>query len=316
MLFAGIDLGGTNMKAGLFSPQGVLLGEASRPTDASRGAQAVCMDMADIVRELVQRTGRRMEEVAGIGVGCPGTVEADTGIILYSNNLAWENYPLGARLAAQTGCRVTVGNDANVAALGEAAAGCGKNAHSLVVLTLGTGVGSGVVIGGRVLTGYTGAACEIGHMAIQDGGALCTCGRRGCLEAYASATALLRMTRDAMREHPESSLCRMGEITGKTAFDAAQAGDAAAQRVVEQYIHFLAVGVANVVNIFFPEVIGFSGGVANQGEALLAPLRREVEAMTFGNRFASKKTRLTVCTLGYRAGLIGAGTLAIQAQNA
>ena len=123
------------------------------------------------------------------------------------------------------------------------------------------------------------------------------------------------MTRDAMREHPESSLCRMGEITGKTAFDAAQAGDAAAQRVVEQYIHFLAVGVANVVNIFFPEVIGFSGGVANQGEALLAPLRREVEAMTFGNRFVSKKTRLTVCTLGYRAGLIGAGTLAIQAQN-
>ena len=204
----------------------------------------------------------------------------------------------------------------HAAALGEALAGCAKGAESAVIITLGTGVGGGVVLGGKLLTGYTGAAAEPGHMVILDtpDAPRCTCGRPGCLESLASATALIRMTKEAMAAHPESTLhglaVQSGGVNGRTAFDAAAQGDAAGKAVVEQYIHYLAVGVANMINIFFPEVIGLSGGVANQGENLLAPLRAAVGPMVFGNAYAQKHTRITTCTLGYRAGVIGAALLA------
>ena len=207
-----------------------------------------------------------------------------------------------------------------VAALGEALAGCAKGAESAVILTLGTGVGGGVVLQGKLLTGYTGVASEPGHMVIMDSldAPRCTCGRCGCFESLASATALIRMTAEACRAHPQSLLHtlapREDTITGRTAFDAAIQGDIAAQEVVKHYIHYLAGGVANLINIFFPEVIGLSGGVANQGEALLRPLRVAVEPMVFGNAFAQKHTRITTCTLGYRAGVIGAALLAKQKQ--
>ena len=218
----------------------------------------------------------------------------------------------------KVGLPVVIGNDANVAALGEALAGCGRNAESTIVVTLGTGVGAGVVLGGKLLTGYTGAASEAGHMVILDtpDAPRCTCGRPGCFESLASATALIRMTRDARRAHPESALNTLAsaeaDVTGRTAFDAAAQGDAAGQAVVNKYIHYLAVGVANLINIFFPEVIGLSGGVANQGENLLRPLRAAVEPMVFGHEFAQKHTRITTCTLGYHAGVIGAALLAKQ----
>ena len=223
-------------------------------------------------------------------------------------------------LQSRIGLPVYIGNDANVAALGEALAGCAKGAESAVILTLGTGVGGGVVLQGKLLTGYTGVASEPGHMVIMDSldAPHCTCGRQGCFESLASATALIRMTEEAYRTHPQSLLHtlapRENTITGRTAFDAAIQGDIAAQEVVEHYIHYLAVGVANLINIFFPEVIGLSGGVANQGEALLRPLRVAVEPMVFGNAFAQKHTKITTCTLGYRAGVIGAALLAKQKQ--
>ena len=187
-----------------------------------------------------------------------------------------------------------------------------------MILTLGTGVGAGVVLGGKLLTGYTGAAAEAGHMVIADtpDAPLCTCGRRGCLESLASATALIRMTRAARRTHPESLLNTLApteaDVNGRTVFDAAAQGDAAAKAVADDYIHHLAVGVANLINIFFPEVIGLSGGVANQGENLLKPLRAAAAPMVFGSAFAKKHTRITTCTLGYRAGVIGAALLAKQ----
>jgi len=204
--------------------------------------------------------------------------------------------------------------------LGEALAGCAKGAESAVIVTLGTGIGGGVVLQGKLLTGYTGVASEPGHMVIMDSldAPRCTCGRCGCFESLASATALIRMTAETYRAHPQSLLHtlapREDAITGRTAFDAAVQGDIAAQEVVEHYIHYLAVGVANLINIFFPEVIGLSGGVANQGEALLKPLRAAVEPMVFGNAFAQKHTRITTCTLGYHAGVIGAALLAKQKQ--
>ena len=311
MYYLGVDLGGTNIKAALVDADGAIVKEASTPTRLPRPAEAVCDDIAALCNQLAQG-----QQAAGIGVGCPGTV--DGGIVRYSNNLDWHDFAMADYLKAKTVLPVCIGNDANVAALGEALAGCGRNAESTVVVTLGTGVGAGVVLGGQLLTGYTGAASEAGHMVILDtpNAPLCTCGRPGCFEALASATALIRMTRDARRTHPESALNTLApteaDVTGRTAFDAAAQGDAAAQAVVDTYIHYLAVGVANLINIFFPEVIGLSGGVANQGEKLLKPLRAAVEPMTFGHNFAKKHTRITTCTLGYRAGVIGAALLAKQ----
>lgn len=309
--YLGVDLGGTNIKAALVTADGEILKEASAPTNLPRTAESVCNDIAALCLQLAAG-----EQVAAIGVGCPGTV--DDGVVLYSNNLDWHDFEMADYLYNKVGLPVVIGNDANVAALGEALAGCGRNAESTIVVTLGTGVGAGVVLGGKLLTGYTGAASEAGHMVILDtpDAPRCTCGRPGCFESLASATALIRMTRDARRAHPESALNTLAsaeaDVTGRTAFDAAAQGDAAGQAVVNKYIHYLAVGVANLINIFFPEVIGLSGGVANQGENLLRPLRAAVEPMVFGHKFAQKHTRITTCTLGYHAGVIGAALLAKQ----
>ena len=313
MYYLGVDLGGTNIKAALVTESGEIVKEASTPTNLPRTGEEICDDIAALCGQLAQG-----EQVVGIGIGCPGTV--DHGVVLYSNNLDWHDFAMADYLKAKTGMQVYIGNDANVAALGEALAGCAKGAESAVIVTLGTGVGGGVVLGGRLLTGYTGAAAEPGHTVILDtpDAPLCTCGRRGCFESFASATALIRMTKEARAAHPESLLNTLAltenAVTGRTAFDAATKGDAAAQEVVDRYTRYLAVGVANLINIFFPEVIGLSGGVANQGENLLAPLRAAVEPMVFGNAFAKKHTRITTCTLGYRAGVIGAALLAKQGE--
>lgn len=316
MLTIGIDLGGTNIKAALVDGGGRVLRQESCPTALPRPAEAICEDVVRLCKQLI---GGADGPVAGIGVGCPGTVDPETGVVLYANNLGWKQFPMGDFLAERLGLPVIMGNDANVAAFGEAMAGCAKDAQSAVILTLGTGVGGGVVLDGRLLTGYTGGASELGHMMIEKDGEPCTCGCRGCLESYASATALIRHTKRAMAAHPESrmnAIAKPEEVTGRTAFDAAAQGDAAARQVVEEYIQYLAVGIASLINIFFPEIIGLSGGVANQGEALLAPLRRAVEPMIYGHEFTQKKTRIVCCTLGYQAGLVGAALLAKQAVEA
>ena len=306
-LYLGVDLGGTNIKAALVDAEGNILKESSVPTNLPRPAEAVCDDIAALCTALADGV-----RVHGIGVGCPGTV--DGGVVRYSNNLNWHDFAMADYLQGKTGLPVRLANDANAAALGEALAGCAKGAESAVIVTLGTGVGGGVVLNGKLLTGYTGAASEPGHTVICDtpNAPLCTCGRRGCFEAYASATALIRMTRQAMDAHPESALHTVaanGTVNGRTAFDAAELGDAAAKQVVDDYIHYLAVGIANLINMFFPQVIGLSGGVANQGENLLRPLRAAVQPMIFGDKYAKKHTALTTCTLGYRAGVIGAALL-------
>ena len=219
MYYLGVDLGGTNIKAALVDADGAIIKEASTPTKLPRPAEAVCDDIAALCNQLAQG-----QQVAGIGVGCPGTV--DGGLVRYSNNLDWHDFAMGDYLRAKTGLPVALANDANAAALGEALAGCAKGAESAVIITLGTGVGGGVVLGGKLLTGYTGAAAEPGHMVILDtpDAPRCTCGRPGCLESLASATALIRMTKEAMAAHPESALhgiaAQSGGVNGRTAFDA------------------------------------------------------------------------------------------------
>ena len=315
MLYLGVDLGGTNIKAALCDGSGQILREASCPTNLPRSAESVCDAIAKLCLGLMRQAGCGAGDVGGLGVGCPGTVDAKTGMVLYSNNLGWRSFAMGEYLQSKISLPVTLANDANAAGYGEALAGCAKNAESAVILTLGTGVGGGVVLGGRLLTGYTGAAAEPGHMVINDASdaPLCTCGRRGCLEAYASATALIRMTKEAMATNPASvmhTLAAKNGVDGRTAFDAKAAGDAAGKAVVAQYVHYLALGVANLINVFFPQIVGLSGGVANQGEVLLNPLRAEVAPLVFGHAFAPKQTEIICCTLGYRAGVIGAALLA------
>ena len=262
MIYLGVDLGGTNIKAALVDENGQILQEGSRPTNLPRPAEAVCDDIAALCRELMAEKNMTAADVACVGVGCPGTVDDTTGMVLYSNNLDWADFPMGEYLHKALDLPVRLANDANAAALGEAIAGCAAGAQSAVIITLGTGVGGGVVLDGKLLTGYTGAAAEPGHMVI-DGrpdAPLSTCGRHGCFEAFASATALIRQTRLAMEQHPESGLWKLAptleEVTGRTVFDARDAGDAVAAQVVDAYIGYLAEGVANLINIFFPQVVG------------------------------------------------------------
>ena len=309
MNYLGIDLGGTNIKGGVVNEAGEILREASRPTHVENGPDAIADGIAALIKELEQG-----ETFGGVGLGCPGTVDDESGEVVCAFNLNLIHYDLRGAIKARTGYAIRLGNDANVAALAEATVGAGRGAHSTIVITLGTGVGCGVVLEGKMLTGYTGAASELGHMVIAEGGAQCTCGRRGCFEAYASATALIRMTRDAMAKDPDSAMHAVakenGAVDGRTAFTAAEHGDAAAAGVVHEYVKYLASGVTNVVNIFFPEIVAFSGGVANQGEALLRPLREEVRRQEFGGAYVKRHAKLVQCTLGYQSGIIGAALLA------
>jgi len=314
MRYLGIDLGGTNIKGAVVDGAGHILREAARPTHAARGAERVADEIAALIAALSD--GERFD---GVGLGCPGTVDDASGVIRYSANLDWRSFDLRAALRARTGYDVRLANDANAAALAEALVGAAAGAQSAVILTLGTGVGGGVVIEGKLLVGYTGAASELGHMVIVPDGEPCPCGRRGCFERYASATALTRMTREAMAAHPESLMhavaAELGAVDGRVPFTAAARGDAAGEAVVAQYVRYLAIGVANVVNIFFPEVVALSGGVAEQGEALLAPLRAQVSAWEYGAPYAAKHPRIVRCTLGYRAGVIGAALLCRDKTN-
>ena len=307
--YIGIDLGGTNIKGAVVNEQGEIIRQSACPTHAEQGVEAVTATIADMIRDLAKG-----EDIAGVGLGCPGIVDDKCGTVVYACNLGWINYDVRSALKKLTGFSVRLVNDANAAALAEVVAGAAKGAESAVVVTLGTGVGGGVVIGGRLLTGYTGAASELGHMTIVADGEPCACGRKGCFEAYASATALIRMTDEAMLAHPESAMhqiaAELGGVDGRTAFAAQQAGDSVGDAVVRQYIRYLSIGIANIVNIFFPEVVALSGGVANQGENLLAPLRREVSQQEYGAAYTAKHPRLVCCTLGNTAGMIGAAMFA------
>lgn len=306
--YIGVDLGGTNIKGALVNENGEIVKQNTCPTHVEQGVEAVTENIADMIRDLAKDA-----TVDGVGLGCPGTVDDKAGKVVYACNIGWVDYNVRSALKDLTGYDVRLVNDANAAALAEAVVGAAKGAESAVVVTLGTGVGGGVVIGGKLLTGYTGAASELGHMVIVADGEECACGRKGCFEAYSSATALIRMTNAAMAKHPESAMHQIAAeqgVDGRTAFTAQQMGDAAGDEVVKQYVHYLSIGIANIVNIFFPEAIALSGGVANQGENLLVPLREKVGQQEYGAAYTAKHPRIVCCTLGNTAGMIGAAMFA------
>ena len=310
--YIGVDLGGTSIKAGIVDEACRILAQSDCPTALPRPAEAVCDDLLKACAAILKQEGLGWTDITGIGIGCPGTVNPRSGIVEYSNNLNWREFPMRDYLQSRTGRPVRMGNDANVAALGEVYAGSARGAQSAVILTLGTGVGSGVVLNAQIWSGHRYGAAEFGHMVIEQGGRLCTCGRRGCLEAYASATALIAFTKEAIGRTPESLMgaiaAETGKIDGRTAFEAMRRGDAAAGEVVDAYIDYLACGVANIINILQPEIISLGGGISREGDALLIPLREKAYAQAFGGCDAGV-TRIEACTLGNQAGMIGAAML-------
>lgn len=313
MYYVGIDLGGTNIKTGLVSEDGRILEKVSRKTFADRDADLIVADMAATVEEVCRKAGVPLEEVHSVGVGTPGACVFETGEVVYANNLPFTHLMLGPKLEALLKKPAFISNDANCAAYGEAVAGAAKGCRYVIMLTLGTGVGGGIIIDHKIYEGHNGAAAELGHMAVMKDGQQCTCGRRGCLEAYASATALIRMARHTMELQPKSLMWQecggdLEKVNGRTAFNAMRAGDFAAKEVVQTYIGFLAEGITSYISIFQPEVILLGGGISNEGEALLAPLRERAYLYCYGSAYLTMP-RIEKAALGNDAGIIGAAML-------
>lgn len=312
MYRVGIDLGGTNIVAGVVNDRHEIVAFAKCKTACPRPSEEIVADMARMTREAVKKAGITMDEVKGVGVGSPGVCNKDTGVVERAANLGFENLPICAMLSEMLGKKVYIENDANAAALGEFIAGAAKDVESCVCITLGTGVGGGVIIDGKVFAGSNFAGTELGHTVIVVDGEPCSCGRRGCWEAYASATGLIRQTRRAMEEHRDSKMWNIAgsldKVDGRTPFEAMRAGDAAGKAVVDRYIYYIAVGLINMINIFQPEILCVGGGICKEGETLLAPLRKYIDAEQF-SKYSEKKTKLCVAALGNDAGIIGAAGL-------
>lgn len=314
MYTIGIDLGGTNIVASVVDDDYNIIGTSKTPTNSPRSADEIFDDIADVCEEAVKTAGLTMEDIDSVGMGTPGTVNQD-GVIEFANNLAFNNVPAITMLAKRINKpeeKVFIENDANCAALGEAYAGCGNGAKDFVAVTLGTGVGSGVIIGGKIVNGVNYAGGECGHMVIVVDGEQCSCGRKGCWEAYASATALIRQTKKAMEEYPDSLMHKLakeeGKVSGRTAFDAMRLGDIAGIKVVDDYIKYVACGLINIVNALQPEIICIGGGICNEGETLMKPLRRFVQSERYSIH-SKIQTKIVKAELGNDAGVIGAALL-------
>ena len=309
--YIGIDLGGTYIKYGLVGEGGEIIGKGKVATPAGCGYAETAEVIASAARELAAKHGAT---VCGLGIGAPGVVDGEKGIVRTSGNLGWENRPLARYLSESLGIPTVLTNDANAAAFGEYACGAGSDYKSVVLITLGTGIGSGIVLNGKLFEGNEGAGAELGHEVICFGGGKCACGRRGCFEAYASATALIRQTKRAMEKDKQSMLWQLcgGDIesvNGKTAFDGAQQGDKTAKRVVSNYQRYLSEGLANIANAFRPEAILIGGGISAQGENLTKPLQRRVDKLMLGHG-AYAPVKILTASLGNDAGLVGAAMLA------
>lgn len=311
----GVDLGGTNIVAGVLSEDLKIIGRGKKKTNCPRPAELIMDDIAAAVKIAILDAGISLEEVQSIGIGTPGSVNKREGLIEYANNLDFNKVPAKAMLEERIGGGIPVylDNDANCAALGEAVAGCGKGVSSFVAITLGTGVGSGIILDGKIVSGVNYAAGELGHMVICLDGEQCNCGRRGCWERYASATALVAQTKDAMRHNHDSIMWQLVDddidaVNGLTSFDAMRRGDEAAKKVVSQYIYYVAAGVINIINALQPEIICVGGGVGHEGETILEPLRRHVHRERYSHN-AKKQTEIMSAVLGNDAGVYGAALL-------
>ena len=309
MLYIGIDVGGTTAKAGVVDEAGQILYKSSCKTGIERDFENIAADMAELCRHIVRESGHEMAEV---GVGIPGEQSPKTGLVAFCNNLGWVDVPLMQRLRDALGLPVYVDNDANVAALAESAFGASRDVKSSILITLGTGVGGGIVRDQRIHTGAHGVGGEIGHMVVVVDGEPCNCGHRGCWEKYASATAIIRMGRALMEEKPDCALARqMGgdaaNLNAKAVLDLAKAGDADCAGIFETYVKYLCVGLANLINIYDPDMLVLGGGVAHAGDFLLDAVRAALGDYVYCP--ALSWARVELARLGNDAGIIGAAML-------
>ena len=307
-MYLGIDLGGTNIAVGLVDDSPKVIADASCPTDAGRPYQEIVKDMADLCNKVMAEGGATLNDIKGIGIGSPGSIDSANGVVLYANNLGWDHVPLRAELGKYfPNIPIGVENDANAAAYGEYVVN-GNGSDSFVAITLGTGIGGGIVLDQKIYRGHNGSGGELGHTTLVFGGEPCTCGKPGCWEAYAAVTALIRQTKAAMEANPDSLMVKLaedaGKVSGRTAFDAAKQGDSAAQQVVDTYIRYVAEGIVNVINIFQPETLVIGGGISKEGDYLLKPIQEYVNTYTYGG--VEPRTKLMIATLFNDAGIIGA----------
>ena len=314
MYRVGIDLGGTNIAIGIVDETGKMIYKNSTPTlNNERTSEELVEAMAKFAIQVVEEAGLTMDDIKSVGIGSPGTPDAKNGILLYANNLRMFNVPMRAIMQRFIDKPIYIGNDANCAALGEVVAGGAKDTECAIMITLGTGVGGGIVINNKIYDGFNNAGGELGHFVMVVDGEYCTCGRNGCFEAYASATALINQTVKAAKEHPESMIHSLvdgdlSKVTGKTVFDAMHAGDATAKAVVDNYIRYLGEGVVSLINIFQPEVFLIGGGICAQKEALFGPLNEMAKKYAY-SKDEYKLTKIMPAVLGNDAGIIGAAML-------
>ena len=311
----GIDLGGTNIAVGIVNDEHKIVVKKTTPTLAKRPPEEIVADMARVCLEACAELKIDIKDVANIGIASPGIANPVNGCVEYAYNLPFLRFPIFQLLSDGLGIDrsvIKIANDANAAAWGEAVAGAAKGSANSIMVTLGTGVGGGIIINNKILVGFNSAAGEIGHIVIEQDGAPCGCGRRGCWEAYSSATALIRMTKEAVEECKKTgrytSMLKAERISGRTACDAMRAGDEVGTEVYNKYVKYLATGITNLVNIFQPEVISLGGGVSNEGQSLIDAITPLVRAEQYGGDVVAL-TQLRIATLGNDAGIIGAAAL-------
>lgn len=310
----GVDLGGTNIAVGLVNENLELVKKLSVPTGATRPGEEIVADIAALCKKLCEEMGISLSDVVSIGIATPGIANHDTGVVEYANNLPFRKFPIAELLRKDLGEDVTVKieNDANAAAWGEACAGAAKGTRNSIMITLGTGVGGGIIIDNKVYSGFNYAGGELGHIVIQVDGAPCSCGRKGCWEAYSSATALIRMTKEKIEECKASGratvMADAPKVSGRTACDAMRAGDEAAKEVYDKYIKYLASGLATIINIFQPEVISLGGGISGEGQSLIDSLLPIIRSEQYGGGVV-EMTDIRIAKLGNDAGIIGAAML-------
>ena len=310
--YCGIDLGGTNIKAGIVDGEGKLLNKVSIKTRAERAMEEIIHDMGQLAVDAIKDAGLEVKDIEAIGIGSPGTPDNDEGLLVYSSNLPFNKAPMRKLIREVVDLPVYIDNDANCAAMAEAVAGAGKGAKDSVTITLGTGVGAGVIINGRIFSGFNQAGSEFGHTVLVSGGVQCGCGRKGCFEQYASASALARMTNEAAEANPDSLLNKVkedfGEWNAQIAFVAMKQGDKVAEKVIDSYTDYLADGLANAINTFMPEVLVVGGGVCGEGDPLLIPMREKTMSRPYFGP-GVKKTRIELAQMGNDAGIVGAAMM-------
>lgn len=311
MYYIGIDVGGTNIKAGLANEDGQIVFRKMIPTGADRTGADVAEDIGKLARDVWKESGKDLSEIDSIGIGIPGACDEKNGAVLYTANIDFMQFPLREVVQKYIPLPVHLANDANCAALGEYT-GLSEKPSDMLLITLGTGIGGGIIIGGKIYEGAHGIAGEVGHIRLVPGGEVCGCGRRGCWEMYASVTALVRDTRKYIEENPSSAMAAYVEgdpsrASGKTAFALAKCGDADGKKIVDTWISYVAEGVTDLVNTFNPALVLIGGAISREGETILAPVREKVYRDMYKSHVPFPEIR--AAKMGNDAGLIGAAFL-------